>query len=47
MQNVLDFYVVVGLLEELEDSFRVFEAVLPDVFSGAGEIYRMTGKGHV
>ena len=43
-QNVQDHYVAVGLLEELEDTFRVFEKVLPDAFDGVLDVYRNIGK---
>eukprot|EP00057_Strongylocentrotus_purpuratus_P009967 XP_011664441.1 PREDICTED: uronyl 2-sulfotransferase isoform X2 [Strongylocentrotus purpuratus] len=46
-QNVQDHFVAVGLLEELEDTFRVFETVLPDAFEGALDIYRNIVSGEV
>ena len=43
IRNLNDHYVATGILEELEDTFKVFEKVLPELFDGALDVYRKTG----
>ena len=40
MTNVESFYSVVGVLEEMENSLEVMEALIPKFFQGALQIYR-------
>ena len=41
--NVIEKYLVVGLLEEYEDTLRVFERLLPRHFHGVVDLYKHPG----
>lgn len=43
-QNVLENYLLVGVLEELEDVLVMLERQLPHYFSGVLSIYKSPGK---
>ncbi|XP_030831588.1 uronyl 2-sulfotransferase [Strongylocentrotus purpuratus] len=45
VENLNKYYIVTGILEELEDTFRLFERVLPSFFKGALEIYQSLSIG--
>ncbi|XP_071485108.1 uronyl 2-sulfotransferase-like [Diadema antillarum] len=47
VRNFNERYVAVGLLEELDNTFRVFEKVLPQLFAGAMDIYTKTVSGEL
>lgn len=42
-QNVLENYLLVGVLEELEDVLLMLERLLPHYFSGVLNIYKSPG----
>lgn len=42
-QNVLENYLLVGILEELEDVLLLFERLLPQYFTGVVDIYKGPG----
>lgn len=42
-QNVLENYLLVGILEELEDVLLLLERLLPHYFSGVLNIYKTPG----
>ena len=42
-QNVLENYLLVGILEELEDVLLLLERLLPHFFSGVLNIYKSPG----
>lgn len=42
-QNVLENYLLVGILEELEDVLLMLERLLPHYFSGVLDIYKSPG----
>lgn len=43
-QNVLENYLIVGILEELEDVLLMLERLLPHYFSGVLNIYKSPGR---
>lgn len=43
-QNVLENYLLVGILEELEDVLLLLERLLPHYFSGVLNIYKTPGE---
>lgn len=43
-QNVLDHYLLVGVLEELEDVLLLLERLLPHFFSDVLNIYKSPGE---
>nr|XP_054753124.1 uronyl 2-sulfotransferase-like [Lytechinus pictus] len=45
IRNVKDNYVAVGLLEELEDTLKVFEKLVPEFFDGVLDIYKTSVLG--
>lgn len=46
-QNVLENYLLVGILEELEDVLLLLERLLPHYFSGVLNIYKSPGTYHL
>lgn len=42
-QNVLENYLLVGILEELEDVLLLLERLLPHYFTGVLSIYKSPG----
>ena len=46
-ENVDRHFVVVGVLEKLEESLAVLEDKLPEYFSGVSEVYREQAKDQV
>lgn len=45
-QNVLENYLLVGILEELEDVLLLLERLLPHYFTGVLNIYKSPGRHH-
>lgn len=43
-QNVLENYLLVGILEELEDVLLLLERLLPHYFTGVINIYKSPGR---
>lgn len=43
-QRVLNDYFVIGVLEQFEDSLRVFEKLLPRYYRGALDVYHSKSK---
>ena len=43
-QNVMENYLLVGILEELEDVLLLLERLLPHFFSGVLNIYKSPGN---
>lgn len=43
-QNVLENYLLVGILEELEDVLLLLERLLPHYFTGVLNIYKSPGR---
>lgn len=43
-QNVLENYLLVGVLEELEDVLLLLERLLPHYFTGVLNIYKSPGR---
>lgn len=46
-QNVLENYLLVGILEELEDVLLLLERLLPHYFTGVLNIYKSPGRLHL
>lgn len=46
-QNVLENYLLVGILEELEDVLLLLERLLPHYFTGVLNIYKSPGRYHI
>lgn len=46
-QNVLENYLLVGILEELEDVLLLLERLLPHYFTGVLDIYKSPGTSHL
>ncbi|XP_077996011.1 uronyl 2-sulfotransferase-like [Glandiceps talaboti] len=44
MENVEKYFSVIGLSEEYEDTLKLYEATLPEIFKGALEIYKTPGS---
>ena len=45
-QRVLNDYFVIGVLEQFEDSLRVFEKLLPRYYRGALDVYHSKSKSY-
>lgn len=43
-QNVMENYLLVGVLEELEDVLLLLERLLPHYFTGVHNIYKSPGR---
>ena len=43
-RNIQQFYLSIGLLEELPAFLATLEYLLPDFFAGIGALYKETGK---
>ena len=43
-RQITEEYVVIGILEQFEDTLKLLSVVLPDYFGGALQIYRRQGR---